>query len=151
MPAVCFGGKPPHFVPKTAIFLGLRDFFVPFCPVSRSFSASIFPICRKAAVIPPEMRQPLAVHRRKTPNFATKNPDFSQKTPRFSPMPRRFPSRTPAFCLLSVRRRIEVPHGCVHSLRMESAKQATKCHRSVCNAEKARAGLHFVRATCCYS
>lgn len=103
MPAVCFGGKPPHFVPKTAIFLGLRDFFVPFCRVSRSFSASIFPICRKAAVIPPEMRQAPAVHRQKTPHFATKTPDFREETPRFPPMPRRFPSRPPAVCLLSVR------------------------------------------------
>ena len=69
----------------------------------------------------------------------------------FSPMPRCFLSRTPAFCLLSVRLRIEVPHGCIHSLRMESAKQAAKCRRNVCNAEKACADLHFVRATCCYS
>lgn len=85
MPAVGFGGKPQHFVPKTAIFLGLRDFFVPFCPVSRSFSASIFPIFRKAAVIPPEMRQPLAVHRRKTPHFYHKNPRFFAKVSPFFP------------------------------------------------------------------
>ena len=85
MPAVCFGGNPPHFVPKTAIFHGLRDFFVPFSPVSRGFSAYIFPICRKAAVIPPEMRQALAVHRQKTPHFYHKNPRFFAKVSPFFP------------------------------------------------------------------
>ena len=138
MTAVCFGGKPPHFVPKTAISLGLRDFFVPFCPVSRSFSASIFPLCRKAAVIPPEVQQALAAHRRKTPHFATKIPTISRKTPRFSPMPRWFPSRTPAFCLLSVRRRIEVPQGASiapdgeRKAGRKTAPEPVQCRKSTC-------------------
>lgn len=99
MPAVGFGGKPPHFVPKTAIFLGLRDFFVPFCPVSRSFSASIFPICRKAAVIPPEMRQAPAVHRRKTPNFCHEKPRFFPENSPFFPDVPLFPVAHPRLLL----------------------------------------------------
>ena len=107
--------------------------------------------CRKAAVVPSEAQPVRAAHRRKMPHFATKIPHFSRKYPRFFQTTRCFPSRTPAFCLLRVRRRIEVPHGRAQSLRMENTKQAAKCRRSVCNAEKARADLHFVRATCCYS
>ena len=111
MPAVGFGGKPPHFVPKTAIFHGLRDFFVPFCPVSRSFSASIFPICRKAAVIPPRdatrTRRPPAKNAQlchEKPRFFAKNSPFFPDAPPVLVTPR-------AVCLLSVRRRIEVPQG----------------------------------------
>lgn len=53
-------------------------------------------------------------------------------------MPRWFPSRTPAFCLLSVRRRIEVPQGASiapdgeRKAGRKTAPEPVQCRKSTC-------------------